>query len=54
MGSYLKRRLMEASTWRGVVLVLTALGVQISPELGQAIVTAGLAVAGVIGLALPD
>lgn len=38
----------EASTWRGIVYILMALGIEISPEQQGTIVTAGLAVAGAI------
>ena len=51
---FLKKRLKEPSTWRGFVLVLTACGVQLSPEQAQAIITAGLALAGAIGVFAPD
>lgn len=53
MGAYLKARAQEASTWRGIVMLLTAAGVQISPEMAQAIVTIGLALAGTLGAVLP-
>jgi hypothetical protein len=52
--NYLVARMKEASTWRGLILMLTALGVSISPELGEAIVTVGLALAGGIGIVVPD
>lgn len=51
MKQYLIARLSEASTWRGIVLLLTALGVSLSPEQAEAIVTVGLAVAGAAGVA---
>lgn len=51
MKQYLIARLSEASTWRGIVLILTALGVSLSPEQAEAIVTVGLAVAGAAGVA---
>ncbi|OWY40059.1 hypothetical protein CEK28_04810 [Xenophilus sp. AP218F] len=58
MGKRLKRyllaRLREPSTWRGVVLVATACGLMLSPQQQEAIVTAGLALAGLVGAALPD
>lgn len=38
----------EASTWRGIVYILIALGIEISPEQQGHIVTAGLAIAGAI------
>jgi hypothetical protein len=52
--NYIISRLKEASTWRGLILILTAAGVSISPELGEAIVTVGLALAGGIGMLTPD
>lgn len=54
MTAYMIARLQEASTWRGIVLVATAFGAVLSPEQQEAIVTAGLLVAGLIGALLPD
>lgn len=51
---YLRARLKEPSTWRGLVLLLTSLGIGISPEQADAIVAAGLAVAGAIGAFAPE
>jgi hypothetical protein len=45
---------MEASTWRGIIFLLTALGVQISPEQSNAVITAGAAIIGAISVFLPD
>jgi len=53
MKEYVLARLKEASTWRGFVYLLTALGVTISPALSEAIIAAGLAIAGILGAALP-
>ncbi len=50
MKTFILGRLREASTWRGLVLVATALGVKVSPELSDAIVAAGLGLAGIIGV----
>jgi hypothetical protein len=47
-------RLSEPSTWRGIVALLTAFGIGISPEQMQLIITAGLAVIGVIGAFTKD
>ena len=47
-------RLREASTWRGVVLVITALGGALNPTQAEAIVLAGMAIAGMVGVLLPD
>lgn len=44
----------QASTWRGLVYLLTAVGLSLTPEQMDGIVTAGLAIAGLIGVFLPD
>jgi len=54
MQSYLFERAKEPSTWRGVILVLTAIGVPIAPAMAEAIISVGLAVAGLVGVATPD
>lgn len=54
LGRYIAARAGEASTWRGIVLILTAIGVQFSPEQAEAVVAAGLFVSGLIGAAFPD
>jgi hypothetical protein len=54
MKSYLLARIKEPTTWRGLVLVLTSLGVGVSPEQSDAIVSAGLAIAGLIGTLAPE
>lgn len=51
---YLKEQGREPSTWRGIVLLLTACGANLSPEQREAIITAGLGVAGLIGVLFPD
>ena len=51
---YIINRLKEASTWRGFALLLTAFGVHIAPELQEAVIAAGVGVAGLIGVAFPD
>jgi len=48
--NYIIDRLAENSTWRGLILVTTALGVQLSPELASAIVAAGLGLVGLINV----
>ncbi len=47
---YILDRLQEASTWRGIIMVLTSLGVGIAPELITPIVTAGTGLAGIVGI----
>ena len=54
MKTYMIERLKEPSTWRGIVLLLTAIGVPVAPAMADAIVSVGLAVAGLIGVATPD
>jgi hypothetical protein len=54
MRAFLLARSKEASTWRGITLFLTALGVPLAPQLAEAIVAAGLGVAGLLGVLLPD
>lgn len=51
---YLLYRLKEASTWRGIILVATALGAHWSPESQAAIISFGVGAAGVIGAVIPD
>lgn len=54
MKNYLLDRAREPSTWRGIILILTAAGVPIAPEMQTAIISAGLALAGIIGAITPD
>lgn len=54
MKTYIIARLKEPSTYRGLSLVATALGIYISPELVAAITSAGVAVAGLIGILFPS
>jgi hypothetical protein len=42
--------LSEPSTWRGLVMILTAVGLGLTHEQQEAIVIAGLAVSGLIGV----
>jgi hypothetical protein len=54
MKAYLLERLKEPSTWRGLTALLTAVGVALSPEQVNAIVSAGLALIGVLGVFTKD
>ena len=54
MKSYLLERLKEPSTWRGLTDLLTAVGVVLSPEQVNAVVSAGLALMGVLGVFTKD
>ena len=51
---YVVNRAKEASTWRGVIMLLTAVGLNISPEMADAIISVGIAVAGAVGVLFPD
>jgi hypothetical protein len=43
-------KLSENSTWRGLILIATAIGVKIEPELQEAILVAGLGLVGLINI----
>jgi hypothetical protein len=46
--------LSQPSAWRGAFYVATAIGLSVRPDLQEAIVAAGLAAAGLIGVLVPD
>jgi hypothetical protein len=54
MTAWLLRRLREPSTWRGIVWLLTALGVTLDPMAWEYIMTIGMAVAGLLGVLLSE
>lgn len=54
MKDYILARAKEPSTWRGLILVLTAAGVPIAPAMAESIISVGLAIAGLIGAVTPD
>lgn len=47
-------RLKEVSTWQGIITLVTGFGVAISPELSEGIITAGVAIVGVISVAMRE
>ena len=47
---YIIDRLSEPSTWRGLISVLTALGIKVRPDLTEAIISSGLAAMGIINV----
>jgi hypothetical protein len=51
---YMLARAKEPSTWRGVVLLLTGLGVSLKPEFAESIVSVGVLLAGGIAVAFAD
>lgn len=54
MIQYLLERAKEPSSWRGVVLLATAAGVNLAPDLINAIVTFGIGLAGLLGVITQD
>jgi hypothetical protein len=54
MKDYILARIKEPSSWRGIFLLLTAIGIPVAPELADAIITVGLAIVGAIGVVAPD
>ena len=52
--NFIVSRLKEASTWRGILAIITACGITVSPEQSDAIVATGLALIGVVGAFFPD
>ncbi len=54
MFNYILDRAKEPSTWRGLVLLITAAGVNIAPELANAVVTFGIGLAGLLGVVTKD
>ena len=50
MFTYLLDRAKEPSSWRGLVLLATAAGVNVAPELANAIIGTGISVSGLIGV----
>ena len=47
-------RAAEPSSWRGAIFLLSSVGVVLRPEVSAAIIAAGMAVSGLIGVLLPD
>lgn len=55
MGAYLKSRLLEASTLRGLILLAGGIGgIEISDSDAETLTAAVLVLAGLAGAALPD
>lgn len=51
---YIAARLNEASTWRGIISVVTGFGVYINPDYIVPLVSLGLALGGMIGACFPE
>lgn len=54
MKDYMLNRMREPSTWRGFIMLLTALGVALDAAQTEAVVALGMALVGVVGVFLPD
>lgn len=52
--TWLVARLSERSTYLGLGLLLSAAGLSVAPDLGQAVVAVGVAVAGLVSVLLKD
>jgi hypothetical protein len=48
--NWLIARLHESSTWRGIILLLTVCGMKLEPDQQEAIIAAGLAIVGLLGV----
>lgn len=48
--AYIIERLAEPSTWRGIIMIITSLGIGVAPDLIAPIVAAGTGLAGIIGV----
>jgi len=51
---YILHRLSENSTWRGIILVVTSLGIAIEPQQAAAVTAAGLGIIGVVNVFFND
>lgn len=54
MRDFLINRLKEPSSWRGLILIATAFGIDLNPEQAYAIASLGMALAGGVGIIAPD
>lgn len=52
--AFILERLKEASTWRSIIYVMAAAGVPLAPAVAQQVIATGMAVAGLIGIFMPD
>jgi hypothetical protein len=48
--SYILARAAETSTWRGAIMLLTAIGVHLDPSQSDAVIAAGLSLVGIINV----
>lgn len=54
MLNYIIERLKERSTWLGIISIVTAAGVSLSPEQSEAIVSVGVVICGAIAAFTAD
>lgn len=54
MFKYILDRLKERSTWLGIIAFATSCGASIATELSEAIISAGVALAGIVGVVTKD
>jgi len=54
MKDFFLTRLREASTWRGIIMLLTAAGVSLDVAQTEALIATGMAIVGLLGVFLPD
>ena len=47
---YILDRLKEQSTWRGIILITTAIGAKLEPDQAEAIIASGIAIVGLINV----
>lgn len=47
-------RLQESSTWRGLILIFSVLGAKLSPDHAEALIQAGLLLAGSVAITTKD
>ena len=51
---YIINRLKERSTWLGIISLATGVGLYVNPAWVEAIIAAGIGLAGLIGITTPD
>lgn len=54
MQQMISDRFKEPSTWRGLVMLMTAFGVSMAPDTMDYVIAAGTGVSGLIGLVTKD
>lgn len=51
---YIMARMQESSTWRGMVLFLSAIGINLEPDQSESIIMIAVGTAGIIGIITGD